>query len=75
MTEGLPIFPSHDPSTQDNMFGKLKNLQDREKVREDKKDYQKRKYQELYKRLSFTMTEDGRYRYEYPIMPCLYFYK
>ena len=58
--DGVPLFPAHRPDGKNDTAERLKNLEDRNRTMEEKKEYAKRKYKELLKRVRFSPLDNHR---------------
>jgi hypothetical protein len=52
--DGVPLFPAHRTDGKNDTAERLKNLEDRNRTMEEKKDYARRKYKDLLRRVCFS---------------------
>jgi hypothetical protein len=56
----VPLFPANRTDGKNDTAERLKNLEDRNRTMEEKKDYAKRKYKDLLKRVCFSPLDNHR---------------
>ena len=58
--DGVPLFPAQKEEGRQNMAERLRNLEDKNRTLEEKKEYHKRKYNEQLKRVRFSPIDNNR---------------